>query len=50
MGGHTGPFMTRIEKEMYAACEALDFEKAARLRDDLGAMEQGAGEAGRRPR
>ncbi len=40
MGGRTRPFMRRIEQEMYAASEALDFEKAARLRDDLGAMER----------
>jgi excinuclease ABC subunit C len=40
MGGQTKPFMARIRKEMYAASEALDFEKAARLRDDLGAMER----------
>jgi excinuclease ABC subunit C len=40
MGGQTRPFLRRIEKEMYAASEALDFEKAARLRDDLGAMER----------
>ena len=33
-------------KEMYAASEAQDFEKAARLRDDLGALQQGAREAG----
>jgi len=38
MAGHTAAFMRRIEREMYAASEALDFEKAARLRDDLGAM------------
>ncbi|WP_408899575.1 excinuclease ABC subunit UvrC [Nocardioides sp. R1-1] len=38
MAGRTRPFMKRIEQEMYAASEALDFEKAARLRDDLGAM------------
>ncbi|WP_459972435.1 excinuclease ABC subunit UvrC [Nocardioides pyridinolyticus] len=38
MGGRTRPFMRRIEEEMYAASEQLDFEKAARLRDDLGAM------------
>jgi excinuclease ABC subunit C len=38
MGGHTTEFVKRIEKEMYAASEALDFEKAARLRDDLGAL------------
>ncbi|MEP9383153.1 excinuclease ABC subunit UvrC [Nocardioides sp. KR10-350] len=40
MAGHTAPFMRAIEKEMYAASEALDFEKAARLRDDLGAMQR----------
>jgi excinuclease ABC subunit C len=38
LGGHTTAFVRRIEKEMYAASEALDFEKAARLRDDLGAL------------
>ncbi|HEY0890968.1 MAG TPA: excinuclease ABC subunit UvrC [Nocardioides sp.] len=40
MGGQTSAFMKRIEKEMYAASDALDFERAARLRDDLGAMER----------
>ena len=34
------------EREMYAASEAQDYERAARLRDDLGALQQGAGEAG----
>ncbi|MBZ5739996.1 excinuclease ABC subunit UvrC [Nocardioides mangrovi] len=38
MAGHTAAFVRRIEKEMYAASDALDFEKAARLRDDLGAL------------
>lgn len=38
MGGNTAAFTKRIEREMYAASEALDFEKAARLRDDLGAL------------
>ncbi len=38
MAGRTRPFVKRIETQMYAASEALDFEKAARLRDDLGAM------------
>ncbi len=38
MAGNTSAFTRRIEKEMYAASEALDFEKAARLRDDLGAL------------
>jgi excinuclease ABC subunit C len=40
MAGHTAPFMRRIEKEMYAASDELDFERAARLRDDLGAMQR----------
>ena len=38
MGGRTDAFVKRIEREMYAASEAQDYEKAARLRDDLGAL------------
>ena len=38
MAGNTNAFVRRIEKQMYAASEAEDFEKAARLRDDLGAL------------
>ncbi|KAA1429240.1 excinuclease ABC subunit UvrC [Nocardioides antri] len=38
MAGRTRPFMKRIEQQMYAASDSMDFEKAARLRDDLGAM------------
>jgi len=38
MAGNTSAFVRRIEKQMYAASEALDFERAARLRDDLGAL------------
>jgi excinuclease ABC subunit C len=38
MAGNTAGFVKRIEREMYAASEALDFERAARLRDDLGAL------------
>ncbi|GAA4744680.1 excinuclease ABC subunit UvrC [Nocardioides endophyticus] len=38
MAGQTTAFVRRVEKEMYAASDALDFEKAARLRDDLGAL------------
>jgi excinuclease ABC subunit C len=40
MAGQTRPFIRRIETQMYAASEAQDFEKAARLRDDLGAMKK----------
>ena len=38
MGGRTDAFLRRIEKEMYAASEVQDYERAARLRDDLGAL------------
>jgi excinuclease ABC subunit C len=38
MGGQTTAFIKRVEKEMYAASDAMDFERAARLRDDLGAL------------
>jgi excinuclease ABC subunit C len=40
MAGQTRPFIKRIQREMYAASDREDFEKAARLRDDLGAMER----------
>jgi len=40
MAGQTTAFVRRIEKQMYAASEAMDYEKAARLRDDLGALEK----------
>ena len=40
IGGNTNAFIKRIRTEMYAASDALDFEKAARLRDDLGAIEK----------
>ncbi|HEY6739290.1 MAG TPA: excinuclease ABC subunit UvrC, partial [Actinopolymorphaceae bacterium] len=38
MAGHTGTYMKRIEQEMKAAAAELEFERAARLRDDLEAM------------
>ncbi|GAB49106.1 UvrABC system protein C [Mobilicoccus pelagius NBRC 104925] len=38
MAGDTGRFVTRIEREMKEAAADLDFERAARLRDDLGAL------------
>ncbi|GMA39478.1 hypothetical protein GCM10025883_15230 [Mobilicoccus caccae] len=38
MAGDTGRFVTRIERQMKAAAADLDFERAARLRDDLGAL------------
>ncbi len=38
MAGRADPLIKRLEREMTAAASALDFEKAARLRDDLGAL------------
>jgi excinuclease ABC subunit C len=38
MAGRTAAFVKRTEREMYAASDAEDFERAARLRDDLGAL------------
>ena len=38
MAGNTTAFVKRVERQMYAASEVLDFERAARLRDDLGAL------------
>ena len=38
MAGQTGRFVRRTEDEMRAAAAALEFERAARLRDDLGAL------------
>ena len=38
MAGQTTAFVKRVEKEMYAASSDQDYERAARLRDDLGAL------------
>ncbi len=40
MAGETGRFVTRLTKEMKGAAAELDFERAARLRDDIGALER----------
>ena len=40
IGGNTNAFVKRIRTQMYAASEAQEYERAARLRDDLGAMEK----------
>ncbi len=38
MAGQSGRFVKRLEREMVAAAADLDYEKAARLRDDIGAL------------
>ncbi|KQV03379.1 MULTISPECIES: excinuclease ABC subunit UvrC [unclassified Kitasatospora] len=38
MAGRTGNHLRRIEQEMQDAAAAMEYEKAARLRDDLGAL------------
>jgi len=38
LSGKTDRFAKELEREMTAAAEELDFERAARLRDDLGAL------------
>ncbi|GAA1628986.1 excinuclease ABC subunit UvrC [Actinoplanes couchii] len=38
MGGRTEQFLKRVEREMLQASEELEFERAARLRDDLVAL------------
>ncbi|RJS47126.1 excinuclease ABC subunit UvrC [Nocardioides cavernaquae] len=40
LSGNTTTFVKRLEKEMYAASEGLEFERAARLRDDIGALQK----------
>jgi excinuclease ABC subunit C len=40
LAGHTDQLIGRIEKEMQAASAEMDFERAARLRDDAGALKR----------
>ncbi|GAA2101243.1 excinuclease ABC subunit UvrC [Microlunatus panaciterrae] len=40
MAGQTAPMLRRLENEMKAASASLEFERAARLRDDIGALQQ----------
>ncbi|GIL34549.1 excinuclease ABC subunit UvrC [Phycicoccus jejuensis] len=40
MAGNSGRFVSRLTREMKAAAAELDFERAARLRDDIGALER----------
>jgi len=38
MAGNTGKFVKRLEARMAVAASELDYEQAARLRDDIGAL------------
>jgi excinuclease ABC subunit C len=38
MAGRTGTYLRRLEREMAAAAEAMEYERAARLRDDIAAL------------
>ena len=40
LAGNTGRFVRRLEEQMRQAAAELEFETAARLRDDLGALER----------
>ena len=40
MSGQAGPMIKKLEREMRAASDALEFERAARLRDDIGALQR----------
>ncbi|MDL5158011.1 excinuclease ABC subunit UvrC [Actinomycetospora termitidis] len=40
LAGHTDQLINRIEKEMQTASADMDFERAARLRDDAGALKR----------
>ncbi len=40
MGGEARPFVSRLEKDMAAAVAALDYERAARIRDDIIALKK----------
>ncbi|MCA1712317.1 MAG: excinuclease ABC subunit UvrC [Actinobacteria bacterium] len=40
MAGSTARFLKRLEQDMAAAAKAQEYEKAARLRDDIGALKR----------
>jgi excinuclease ABC subunit C len=40
MAGRTGTYLRRLEKQMTAAAEELEYERAARLRDDIEALKR----------
>ncbi|MET8452283.1 excinuclease ABC subunit UvrC [Streptomyces sp. NPDC005209] len=40
MAGRTGTYLRRLERQMTEAAEAMEYERAARLRDDIGALKK----------
>ncbi|WP_026252502.1 excinuclease ABC subunit UvrC [Streptomyces sp. PsTaAH-124] len=40
MAGRTGTYLRRLEQRMTAAAEEMEYERAARLRDDIGALKK----------
>ncbi|WP_133910228.1 excinuclease ABC subunit UvrC [Streptomyces sp. NBC_00582] len=40
MAGRTGTHLRRLEKQMTEAAEEMEYERAARLRDDIGALKK----------
>ncbi|MFE6893081.1 excinuclease ABC subunit UvrC [Streptomyces sp. NPDC057694] len=40
MAGRTGTYIRRLEKEMQAAAEDMEYERAGRLRDDIEALKK----------
>ncbi|MBL1097158.1 excinuclease ABC subunit UvrC [Streptomyces coffeae] len=40
MAGRTGTYLRRLEQRMQEAAEEMEYEKAARLRDDIGALKR----------
>ncbi|EHN73756.1 excinuclease ABC subunit C [Streptomyces coelicoflavus ZG0656] len=38
MAGRTGTYLRRLERQMADAAEEMEYERAARLRDDIGAL------------
>ncbi|WP_302888206.1 excinuclease ABC subunit UvrC [Streptomyces cucumeris] len=40
MAGRTGAYLRRLEQRMQEAAEDMEYEKAARLRDDIGALKR----------
>jgi excinuclease ABC subunit C len=40
LSGQAAPMLKKLDREMHQASEALEFERAARLRDDIGALQQ----------